>query len=812
MARRYIGDAVITIEYDGEQDGRSQYKGTVRAGKHTWKFDNLGSPMGGFRTGSDSAQAYDEMAQSAVSFGSYYSSGNRGDDTPEWAPSEEIADAINDAVGFAQRDDGTYEVKRSPSGKAHEEPGARELAEPHALEASRSRPKVGKTFKFGHVQVEVAYYKDRDLYRGDLMWPEISDDGRISPAIKHHKIETIPAARLLTRFTDVRNPGSNEKLEAAALEMVKASGLPHFLWKHEGGARETTAREQPYPTAREAARPKRLDEFTRAYIEAMLFSTSDQSDEQGGEPLDKNYSVSDIAPETMELIVEDCADFQKRFGHLIEDDGGDWGRAGHDFWLTREGHGAGFWDGGWPNHGDELSEAAKSYGGFDLTVGDDGLIYGPNPDYYRNPPEWLAKRHPSLARPREAHEDSDRMLAHRGKPAHDGTISWVSHLPGVGGVDWGYTKDSRKAVPLTKHQQQRFARYMDSVGDSAVFVPIASGLRETREAARQVVRDFNTLEELVKHEQAAGATHVWNDSREVFIFYPVAGGKYQEGKVWQQGGYWHATAPSQRHVDKLPGRAEPIEKFLARLPASHRAREVHESRRVELPRPVVQVTIRSEQGQVLHSETKSAFNSGIRASEDAIRNIARAEGTTYEAERPTRVGDVYTRRWTSRAGKVVIATIEKMPEGHTAREVRDYQAVDPRGKFIGGPSKDYEKAKREADQGGGYVRFVMPRANEAAGAAGTKIMVMTRDLTIGDGPGPVRTHLKAGDRVEVGGEAGNRAYLIAFRVQQHGKGWRKLGPFAVIPKDALAPEGGRSRATHAPRKAPAARRRRASKR
>ena len=58
MAKRYIGDAVITIEYVGETpDGRGNYKGTVRAGKHTWRFDELHSGVGG---GGDSPEAYDE--------------------------------------------------------------------------------------------------------------------------------------------------------------------------------------------------------------------------------------------------------------------------------------------------------------------------------------------------------------------------------------------------------------------------------------------------------------------------------------------------------------------------------------------------------------------------------------------------------------------------------------------------------------------------------------------------------------------------------------------------------------------------------
>jgi hypothetical protein len=51
--------------------------------------------------------------------------------------------------------------------------------------------------------------------------------------------------------------------------------------------------------------------------------------------------------------------------------------AGHAFWLTRNGHGAGFWDGDWPEpHASALDEASKAFGSFDLYVGDDGMIHG----------------------------------------------------------------------------------------------------------------------------------------------------------------------------------------------------------------------------------------------------------------------------------------------------------------------------------------------------------------------------------------------------------------------------------------------------
>jgi hypothetical protein len=125
----------------------------------------------------------------------------------------------------------------------------------------------------------------------------------------------------------------------------------------------------------------KLDDFTLAYIEAALWSTNDESDESGGEPLDSNYSTEDIAPEALEQIVADCAKFQaenaadiaampSRNGYKSAE------LAGHDFWLTRNGHGAGFWDRGLDELGERLTAAADTFGEVWPYVGDDGRIYG----------------------------------------------------------------------------------------------------------------------------------------------------------------------------------------------------------------------------------------------------------------------------------------------------------------------------------------------------------------------------------------------------------------------------------------------------
>jgi hypothetical protein len=120
----------------------------------------------------------------------------------------------------------------------------------------------------------------------------------------------------------------------------------------------------------------KFDTFTCAYIECALWSTTDESTPQGGEPLDDNYSSDDIAPETLAKMQADCDAFRDD-AKIVACIGDDDERAGRDFWLTRNGHGAGFWDGDWPEpDSDYLTDHAHSFGDFDLYIGDDGKIHG----------------------------------------------------------------------------------------------------------------------------------------------------------------------------------------------------------------------------------------------------------------------------------------------------------------------------------------------------------------------------------------------------------------------------------------------------
>ena len=110
------------------------------------------------------------------------------------------------------------------------------------------------------------------------------------------------------------------------------------------------------------------------YVDCLFWSTNDNSNEQGGEPLERNYSVDNLSIEAKLKIEADCILFADKAGDLIlESDP----HPGHDFWLTRNGHGAGFWDGDYKpkERGDKLTEIAKGFGSSTPYIGDDGKIY-----------------------------------------------------------------------------------------------------------------------------------------------------------------------------------------------------------------------------------------------------------------------------------------------------------------------------------------------------------------------------------------------------------------------------------------------------
>jgi hypothetical protein len=108
------------------------------------------------------------------------------------------------------------------------------------------------------------------------------------------------------------------------------------------------------------------DPFFSSYFEAALWASTDDD----GEPLDRNYDVEDFTRDALTTLLDAVVRFYAMPGvsaAITSGLGPD--RAGHDFWLTREGHGAGFWDGDWPEPAATiLTDAARKIGPADLYV------------------------------------------------------------------------------------------------------------------------------------------------------------------------------------------------------------------------------------------------------------------------------------------------------------------------------------------------------------------------------------------------------------------------------------------------------------
>jgi hypothetical protein len=120
-----------------------------------------------------------------------------------------------------------------------------------------------------------------------------------------------------------------------------------------------------------------FETFFEAYLDSAFFITSDDDDPDMY--LGDTYTVRDIDPESYSRLRADARKFYK---NNLSDiltwtrQGSPFSAAGHDYWLTRNGHGAGFWDGDWDKTvGERLTKASERAGEISLYVGDDKKIY-----------------------------------------------------------------------------------------------------------------------------------------------------------------------------------------------------------------------------------------------------------------------------------------------------------------------------------------------------------------------------------------------------------------------------------------------------
>ncbi len=148
---------------------------------------------------------------------------------------------------------------------------------------------------------------------------------------------------------------------------------------------------QKLPEARRAKdfvkslRPVRkedIDDMVQGYLNTALATSTDDY----GEPLHtvehpETGALLRLSDDVIPRMRSDCLRFYIQNRDAIESSLSEnaylgMRHVGGDFWLTRNGHGAGFWDGDWPEERSKrLTAACKKFGEVDLYIGDDNLIY-----------------------------------------------------------------------------------------------------------------------------------------------------------------------------------------------------------------------------------------------------------------------------------------------------------------------------------------------------------------------------------------------------------------------------------------------------
>jgi hypothetical protein len=114
-------------------------------------------------------------------------------------------------------------------------------------------------------------------------------------------------------------------------------------------------------------------------IYALLWSTPD--DEQGGlEAFEPSQALKDKVAADWESFREKAEamgfDAEEHRARAVDSSQGDeWDYAAHDFILTRNGHGSGFWDGSWHEPwGRKLTVLAKSFGEIHCYLSEDDTV------------------------------------------------------------------------------------------------------------------------------------------------------------------------------------------------------------------------------------------------------------------------------------------------------------------------------------------------------------------------------------------------------------------------------------------------------
>lgn len=121
-----------------------------------------------------------------------------------------------------------------------------------------------------------------------------------------------------------------------------------------------------------------FEPILKAYLAAAIWTDETLEDENGETVLPEGLTIYDFSDESVEQARKDISAFMeqaKQTWPMIEEI--DPERVGHDLWLTRNGHGSGFWDGRefYGTHGDTLSEIARMLKPLAVVEAGSGKLY-----------------------------------------------------------------------------------------------------------------------------------------------------------------------------------------------------------------------------------------------------------------------------------------------------------------------------------------------------------------------------------------------------------------------------------------------------
>jgi len=110
--------------------------------------------------------------------------------------------------------------------------------------------------------------------------------------------------------------------------------------------------------------------FIDAYVEAMCWANVSNNEDDSNPANLSTVARRHLEHDAREFVQANYALIERAVTENYNRYG--WDSAGHDYALTRNGHGAGFWDSGLGAVGDELTDMAQAYGESWLYVNDSG--------------------------------------------------------------------------------------------------------------------------------------------------------------------------------------------------------------------------------------------------------------------------------------------------------------------------------------------------------------------------------------------------------------------------------------------------------